>query len=210
MPYRATAPSGPARDAVPDLLRAVPRPHEHHRLGLLARAEHEDGVGLGEARQVPEVGILPVFVVDVVVADRLRRREEDRDAVAEAIHQGPASLSEHVTHGAERRGYSQTVCESCQTLDSSRPMLITCTQCPRPPVYWSTNCFRHIPDAEKEKWRTDVLHDVFYYGGDRRAPPGVRLQRDGLQDGEPLAVEPVAGDPQGRHPPRSASSSRRT
>ena len=44
-------------------------------------------------------------------------------------------------------------------------MLITCTQCPRPPVYWSTNCFRHIPDAEKEKWRTDVLHDVYYYGG---------------------------------------------
>ena len=32
----------------------------------------------------------------------------------------------------------------------------------------------------------------------RGPPAGVRLRRDGLQDGEPLAVEPVAGGPEGR------------
>jgi hypothetical protein len=39
-------------------------------------------------------------------------------------------------------------------------MLVTCPTARVRPCYWSQTCYRHIPDAEKAKWREDVVRDV--------------------------------------------------
>jgi hypothetical protein len=67
--------------ARPRLLLLVARPHEE-RVARLARGRDDgDGVGLVEARQVVEVGVLPEAVLRVVRARRLARRRYDGDGV---------------------------------------------------------------------------------------------------------------------------------
>ncbi len=72
--------------AVPDLLLSVSRPHEEHEpLVRAGRIDHRDGVRLPEPRQEPEVGVLAKLVVDVVVANDLRRRRDDGETAFEPV-----------------------------------------------------------------------------------------------------------------------------
>ena len=81
--------------SVPDLALGIARAHEEHRLVLrVLGRQNEHGLGLVEAGQVEEVGVLPVLVLDVVVADRNRRRRKDRDAPPQAGHQLLAAFGE--------------------------------------------------------------------------------------------------------------------
>ena len=67
---------------VPGLAQRVPVPHEEHVLRVLAAGdEHRDRLRLAESGQIEEVAVLPVGVLDVVVAVPHRRRGHDRDAV---------------------------------------------------------------------------------------------------------------------------------
>ncbi len=58
---------------VPDLAVAVPRTHEEGRLAVLC-VEDQDALRLVEPRQVEEVRVLPVLVLDVVVPHEDRGR----------------------------------------------------------------------------------------------------------------------------------------
>ena len=81
--------------AGPDLHLPVARPHEEHEALLgVGRVEHRDRVRLVEAGQEVEVGRLPEGVVDVVVAHRLGRGRDDRQAVTDRLDEAPPPLDE--------------------------------------------------------------------------------------------------------------------
>ena len=88
--------------SVPDLALGIARPHEHRRLRLRFAVEDEHGLRLVEAGQVVEVGVLPVLVLDVVVADRERRGEQQQRA-------GPNGLDDAVAPTPEVRESSGQV-----------------------------------------------------------------------------------------------------
>jgi hypothetical protein len=77
---------------VPHLALGIARPDEQDRLVLRVLGRHDQHrFGLVESGEVVKVGVLPVLVLDVVVADCYRRRRKNRDAVPELGHQRLAS-----------------------------------------------------------------------------------------------------------------------
>ena len=72
---------GPGAPTVPRLARRIALAHEQHVLRLRAAGDqHRDRLGLGEAREVVEIAVGAVVIVDVAVARLLGHRRQDRDA----------------------------------------------------------------------------------------------------------------------------------
>jgi hypothetical protein len=84
---------GACATSVPGFARRVAIPHEEDVLGLLASGnQHRHSLGLVETRQVVEVAVGAIVVVDVAVALLLGRGRQDRDgALAHGLHQVPAA-----------------------------------------------------------------------------------------------------------------------
>ena len=134
---------GAVATTVPDLALRVARAHEQHELGRLALGilsawrDDGDGIGLGEAGEVGEVGVLPEAMVRVARADMLVRGGDDGDAVAaDAAHQFRATRAvfrELMVIGAHGDGPPQCTGEffwrsaarACAPGESS--MKISCT-----------------------------------------------------------------------------------
>jgi hypothetical protein len=90
-PFARAFGSEPA--AVPDLAVAVARQHEEFGLRQILHTFGEDqpGVRLRTRGQVPEAGLLPERVLDVVIARRHARAGEEGDvAVLHAVEEGGA------------------------------------------------------------------------------------------------------------------------
>ena len=80
--------------AVPSLGLRVSGTDEE-RVGLVGgRVQHRDGIGLGEAGQEVEVGILTEGVGDVVVAGLLSPGRDDRDGLTQLSQQRRTSVGE--------------------------------------------------------------------------------------------------------------------
>ena len=98
--------SGPA--AVPGLEQRVARLHEEREAAL---REHRERLGLLEARQVPEVGVLAEGVLRVVRAGARCAPWDERDAFAELALEAATPLGElgarnriKALHGTSRHG----------------------------------------------------------------------------------------------------------
>jgi hypothetical protein len=88
----------PGAPAVPQLGLGVARPDEHHdALGLGAGPQHQRGLGLEEAGQVDQVGVLAEHVVGIAVAHPLGQRPDHRDGA------GPDRLHERIAPGGVDR-----------------------------------------------------------------------------------------------------------
>ena len=93
---------GPRPCPVPGLPRRVAVAHEQQILALRpAGNEHGNRVRLGEGRQVIEVAVGAVVVLDVVVAHPHRRGRQDRDRVAPQVphQQAPPPGELNRAHG---------------------------------------------------------------------------------------------------------------
>jgi hypothetical protein len=68
--------------SVPNLTLRIARSHEHRRL---RSTKHENAVRLVEPGQIEEIRVLPVIVIDVIVANVNRRRRENPDRIIAAL-----------------------------------------------------------------------------------------------------------------------------
>src|SRR6202011_5452804 len=68
---------------IPDLAGRITVAHEHHELGVLAaRYQHGHGLRLPESRYVVKVTVLPVRILDIVIAVPDRCSGQNCDGVA--------------------------------------------------------------------------------------------------------------------------------
>ena len=85
----------PRPSPVPDLPLAVARAHEQDVALLgVGGVDDRDGVGLLEAGEEEEVGVLTELVRDVAVAEHLPRARDDREAVADGVGEALAAFHE--------------------------------------------------------------------------------------------------------------------
>jgi hypothetical protein len=71
--------------AVPRLALGIARSHEEHVARLGAAAQHEHALRLVEPRQVVKIRVLTPFVLDVVVAQEVRRGEHHERGVPQGV-----------------------------------------------------------------------------------------------------------------------------
>ena len=79
----------PGAAAVPGLLFGIPFAAKQDVFAVLApRLQHHERVGLVESREIEEIAVLAKRVVRIAIADRLRRRRQNRDGVfSHHLHQ---------------------------------------------------------------------------------------------------------------------------
>jgi hypothetical protein len=79
----------PSAITIPLLALGIARPDEQDEAMVgVGRGEHHHGLRLDEARQVVDVGVLAIVVLDVVVADRGRRGGQDHHGRRAGSHPG--------------------------------------------------------------------------------------------------------------------------
>jgi len=107
----------------PGLRAAVSRLDVEAVLGSTVGAQHGDGVGMVESRQVREVAVLSKRVVGVARAGDQRRAQQDRDGSGpHGVTDLLAALGEHPTILAQGRS-RQTTVTSPQCVAQTRPSL---------------------------------------------------------------------------------------